>query len=91
MNKARRKEAGAIRGRIEDLQTEMASVMEDLGNLRDEEQEGFDNMSEGLQQGETGQRIEAAANYLEEAHDTLDEIDTILVSAMESIDEAVGA
>jgi chromosome segregation ATPase len=91
MNKQRRKEAYAIRARIEDAQTEMASIMEDLGNLRDEEQEGFDNMSEGLQQGETGQRIEAAANELDEAHNTLDEIDQILQTAMEHIDEACGA
>lgn len=90
MNKQRRKEAGTIRNRIEDVQTEMVAIMEDLGNLRDEEQEGFDNMSEGLQQSDTGQRIEMAANELDEAFNTLDEIDTILQSAMEHIDEAVG-
>lgn len=91
MNKQRRKEAAAIRARIEDVQTEMAYLMEDLGNLRDDEQETFDNMPEGLQASENGERIEAAANALAEAWGTLDEIDTILQSAMGQIDEAVGA
>lgn len=91
MNNVRRKEAEALRSQIEDARSTLYNLTEDLGNLRDEEQEGFDNMSEGLQQAETGQRIEAAASHLGEAYDVLDSALEDLMHVMTEIDEAVGA
>jgi hypothetical protein len=42
---------------LEDIQSEMETMVE-------EEQEKFDNLSEGLQQAESGQAMEAAAATL---------------------------
>lgn len=67
MNKTRRKEIATLRQKFEELTG-------DLESIRDEERETFDNMPEGLQNGEKGQAIDAAAMALESAYDSLQEL-----------------
>lgn len=64
MNAKDRKQLAEIRGTLEQAHA-------DLEQLQSAEQDKFDNMSEGLQQGERGQAIEQAANELQEAVDNL--------------------
>jgi len=59
MNKARR-------NRLEKLIGELVEVRED-------EQEAFDNLPESLQSGERGEAIESAIDSIEEAMDALTE------------------
>lgn len=54
MNNARRKELAEITTQLQDLR-------ERIEQLQEDEQEGFDNLSEGLQQTERGQAMELAA------------------------------
>lgn len=68
MNKARRKELE----RAIELLNEAKEI---ITACQEEEQEGFDNLSEGLQAAENGQKMETAAEALESASD---EIDTII-------------
>lgn len=65
MNADRRKTLAKIAETIEAAKT-------DLESIRDEEQEAFDNMPEGMQQGERGTAMEAAVQELDEAIDGLD-------------------
>lgn len=74
MNKERRKQIGEVRDKLESAKAEI----EDLQN---EEQEYYDNMPEGFQNGEKGERTQAAIDALEEA---VTEIGT----ALEKLDEA---
>jgi type II secretory pathway pseudopilin PulG len=69
MNKQRRNEISKATALI-------AQARELLEAVRDEEQEAFDNLSEGLQQGERGQQIEENANTLSEACDGLEGIES---------------
>lgn len=48
------------------------SAREILELLKDQEQEKFDNLSEGLQQSEKGQKFEENANTLSEAYDNVE-------------------
>lgn len=68
------KDAEAIRG--------AAEAIRDLGN---EAQGSFDNMPEGLQQGDTGQRLEERATACESAADQLDQ----LADELEALEEPV--
>lgn len=68
---------------------ELRKIMEQLSDLRGSlsefattEQETFENMPEGLQEAEQGQRIEATASELEDATDHLD-------NCIASIEEAI--
>lgn len=51
--------------------------------MRDEEQEAFDNLSDGLKQSERGQQSERAADALDSACSSLDDIENNLNEAME--------
>ena len=75
MNKQRRKELNVIIDKL----TELRDLLE---NLKDEEQDYFDNMPENLQYSERGERAEEAVMSLEEALDNID-------SVVESIEEAI--
>ena len=66
MNKARRKEMEKAIGFME----EAKAILETIAG---EEQEAFDNMSEGLQNGDRGQQIQTNAERLQEAADAMDE------------------
>jgi hypothetical protein len=49
----------------------MQELHDTLESLKDEEQEAFDNLPEGLQQADRGQSMEAIASALDDAVDTL--------------------
>lgn len=65
MNKARRKQ-------IEEIAEQIGALKDRLEELRDAEQESFDNMPEALQQAENGQKMEAAVTTIEEVIDSLE-------------------
>lgn len=48
-----------------------------LKEVRDEEQESFDNLPEGLQEGEKGERMQENIDALEEFLDNLEETDAL--------------
>lgn len=50
------------------------ALQSELQMEADEEQDKFDNLSEGLQQADSGQAIEAAAESLQEAADALENL-----------------
>ncbi|MEM8515121.1 uncharacterized Zn finger protein (UPF0148 family) [Massilia sp. MP_M2] len=97
MNKERRKIINTQWHAMEELKAMHAAVVAkaeeikaELENVRDEEQESFDNMPEGLQQSDRGQTSEQAIANLDTAINALDEIaaDIDLDEAMEALDNA---
>lgn len=89
MNKQRRAkveaELLAVRTAIEALRF----AMDNLKDLAAEEQDCFDNMPEGLQASDNGQRIEEIAQAFESANDSLESAIDDLDSAADEIGEAV--
>lgn len=75
MNKQRRK-------MIADVVERLEAAKSDLEMIRDEEQEAFDNMPEGLQGSERGEAMEEGIYQIEEAMDGLD-------SALDSLQEVM--
>lgn len=76
MNNARRKE-------ISDAISELEGLKEKIENIRDAEQEYYDNMPEGLQQGDKGTAADNAISELSSAVDAIDEIISNLDNAKE--------
>ena len=76
MNKADRAELDKAIALID----EARGIIEEIGNG---EREKFDNLSEGLQAGERGQRFEEVA-------DSLDEVASNLEEAVSAIEDAKG-
>lgn len=77
MNNTRRKQIQEIIDKLEELKS-------DVEMLKDEEQEAFDNLPEGIQASERGEAMETAAYNLEEAYDYMD---SVIDSLTESIEQ----
>lgn len=94
MNKARRKTLAAVAKRlveIEEQLEEITALVEDFYTLKDKiedvmegEQEAYGNLSEGAQNGERGQAMEAAIRNMEKAQDGL----TDLIDALDGLELA---
>ena len=76
MNKTQRKQLSVIL-------TVLEGVKADLEMMSEEEQEKFDNLTEGLQASEKGQAMEDAARELQSAADSIDEVTSSIETAME--------
>lgn len=74
MNKERRK-------KLDDLIEILEGLANDIETLRDEEQEYFDNMPEGLKGAEKGEAAEQAISEMEDAMQSLGEAKEQLESA----------
>ncbi len=76
MNITRRKQINSILEQISGLRSELESV-------NDEEQDAFDNLPESFQEGERGERIQAALDAIDTAFTAFDDIESALNEAIE--------
>ena len=81
MNKERRKEIDNLLLQVSECVTRLDCLKQDIETIRDEEQECYDNLPESLQQGEKGEAMSQAVEYLESAISAID-------SAIDSANEA---
>lgn len=89
MNDARRKALDAIVKQIEAGQAMLESAIADLETIRDEEQEAYDNLPEGLRDGDKGEAMSMAIDNIQAAIDELQgAIDNALSDACTCIAEA---
>jgi uncharacterized coiled-coil DUF342 family protein len=75
MNKQRRAALKEVAVKLDTLRDAFSEIQEEIANIRDEEQEYYDNMPESLQDGDKGQTAQAAIDALEEAVDAFDQFD----------------
>lgn len=71
------------RSAIEKLEGELDDLRDALERLRDEEQDVYDNLPASIQDGEQGEKAQAAIDSLDEAISSLEQ-------AAESMEEAAG-
>ncbi|CAB4186564.1 hypothetical protein UFOVP1329_30 [uncultured Caudovirales phage] len=88
MNAATRKTINEMISDLEGLKVQVAEIATQIEDLAGEEREKFDNLTEGLQQAESGQAIEQAAQNLESAASAAGSLDSEFDSLISSLDEA---
>ena len=88
MNRARRKAIANLIDRLDTLKGVADEIRSDLETIKDEERDGFENLSEGFKEGDRGQAMEAAADALEEAVGAMDEIGDSIDQAVENLNTA---
>lgn len=86
MNKERRKEIARLINQLDEARGLLSDLAEAIETLRDEEQDTFDNLPEGFQASERGERIQAAVDALDNAYSEIDCID--LDSVQSYLEEA---
>lgn len=67
MNKDRRK-------RIQDIKDQLIDLQTDIEEIKDEEQEAYDNLPESLQDGEKGEKMYDAIDNLDSAYSSLEDV-----------------
>lgn len=76
MNAQRRKEIQAVLNELADLRSRIETVQSD-------ERDAYDNMPEGLQQSERGEKAEQACSLLDDAIGAFDDLESALNEAAE--------
>lgn len=94
MNKARRKELSDVIRGLNSIQDkdDLYSWINTLDNIKDDEQDYYDNIPENLQSSQRAEDSEQAIEYMEEALDLLNEVYDMDEFDKESelIQEAIG-
>lgn len=76
MNKDRRE-------RLQELKDKLLDIQTGLEEIKDEEQEAYDNLPESLQEGDKGQKMSDAIDNLDSAYSSTEEIAEYLDEAMQ--------
>ena len=76
MNKQRRK-------RIEKVGSMLEELLEEITAIQEEEQEAYDNLPESIQDSERGEAMYEAADNLESASSSLEEVIEYLADAIQ--------
>ncbi len=88
MNKQRRRIIYEINTRLEAVQGEMESLLDDIQAVIDEETEYRDNIPENMQSGERYEMADSACDSLQSAYDTLESAKDNLDDVTSSLEEA---
>ena len=88
MNKQRRRIIYEINTRLEAVQGEMESLLDDIQAVIDEETEYRDNIPENMQAGERYENADSACDSLQSAYDTLEGAKDNLDDVRSSLEEA---
>lgn len=70
------------RKKLETHQRTLSIIRSDIESIKDENQDAFDNMPEGLQNGEKGEVMNTAISALEDALSDLENVDNNLETAI---------
>ncbi len=76
MNAQRGKWINSVWDKLDELKSEIESIME-------EEQEAYDNLPESIQDGERGEKMQEAIDNLSNSMDSIDEAISYLESSVE--------
>ena len=71
------------RARIAALQAQLQDIMSALDEIRNEEQEAYDNLPESFQDGERGEAMQTAIEAMESAMESCEEAEGYLEEAQE--------
>ena len=72
---------------LREAEKSLSIVYSAIEGVCDEESEAFDNLPEGLQESERGEKMEEAISNLEDAKEYVDEARDAIQNAIDSIDE----
>lgn len=87
MNKVRRDSLRVLLSKLDELSPILDEAKEILQGVIDEEQDAFDNMPEGIQASDRGQKLQENVDDMQEVMDALDELD--LQDLYSSIEEVI--
>ena len=91
MNKAQRKQLAEAISLLEQAQQIINDAKSIVETIKDEEQEKFDNLNEGMQAMEANQKLEENASALDDVYSDLDTMEDEISSHIDAINEVIEA
>lgn len=88
MNNDRRKQLTAIKVLGSQIETLIEQMRSALNEVQEAEQGAFDNLPEGFQNGERGEKSQAAIDAISNADSDLDDLVSSLETFAENLEEA---
>lgn len=88
MNNARRKTITDLITKANEIESLANDLAQQIADLQAEEQDSFDNLTEGLQATERGQASEAAADALQEAVSAIEEAASAAIETISNLETA---
>jgi len=73
MNKQRRKELRALRDRWEKIKTDMLALKDDLEQVKDAEDEAYNNLPDSVRDGDKGSQMSEFVDAMTNACDALED------------------
>lgn len=87
MNKERRKRIELVKNKIDNILSIINETKGEIEEIKDEEQDYFDNIPENLQSGERASKSENAIDLLENCFDVCDYIEDYLIELINYLEE----
>ena len=76
--------------KFENLKSDCEEISQAISDIRNEEEEAYDNLPEGIQESERGERMQEVIEHLESAIDEIDNVDIDdILSYLDSTTEAI--
>lgn len=89
MNKERRKALSDAIDALEKAKEKIEEAISTVETCREEEQDSYDNLPEGVQAGERGDVMSENVNSLDEALSNIEDMPDIIDETINSIQEAI--
>lgn len=91
MNKQTRKQLAEIRDKVDSLKSQLLDLSEQVQEIRDEEDDKYYNLSDGLQESKVGQAIQEGVEYLEDIIYNFEQVESSFDTCLESFSELIGS
>lgn len=89
MNKLRRKELQQQADKLEDLMVELATIKEEIEEIKEQEEGCYDALPEGIQDSDRGCDMQENIDSLDEIIDTLDTINDEMDDVFSTLNEVI--
>ena len=87
MNKQTRKQLAELRDKVDSLKSQLLDLSEQVQEIRDEEDDKYYNLPDGLQESKVGQAIQENVEYLEDIVYNFEQVESSFDTLLDSFDE----
>lgn len=89
MNKQTRKQLAELRDKVDSLKSQLLDLSEQVQEIRDEEDDKYYNLPDGLQESKVGQSIQEGVEYLEDIVYNFEQVESEFDTLLESFEELI--
>lgn len=90
MDKETRKQLSKLRDVVDSLKSQLLDLSDQVQEIRDEEDDKYYNLPDGLQESKVGQSIQEGVEYLEDIVYDFEQVESAFDALLDSFEELIG-